>query len=47
VATPGLSVTGNHRGCNQVTGTFTVTEAVYDGPDSTYLERFAVRLSRA
>jgi polyisoprenoid-binding protein YceI len=41
VATPGLSVTGNHRGCNQVTGTFTVTEAVYGGPDSTYLERFA------
>lgn len=27
---PGLSVSGNSRGCNQLTGRFTVHEAVYD-----------------
>jgi hypothetical protein len=35
----GLSVYGNGRGCNQLTGSFTVTEAVYAGPDSSYLQR--------
>jgi hypothetical protein len=40
VATPGLSVFGNGRGCNTVTGTFTVTQAVYGGPDSSYLQDF-------
>ena len=38
---PGLSVDGEGRGCNELTGTFTVTEAVFGGPDSSYLERFA------
>jgi len=35
---PGLDVFGNGRGCNELTGTFTVLEASY-GP-SNYLERF-------
>jgi hypothetical protein len=39
-ATPGLSIFGNGRGCNTVTGTFTVTQAVYGGPDSSYLQDF-------
>jgi hypothetical protein len=39
---PGLSVDGMGRGCNQLTGTFTVTEAAFAGPSSSHLERFAV-----
>ena len=29
---PGLSISGEGRGCNELTGTFTVDEAVFGGP---------------
>jgi hypothetical protein len=38
---PGLSVDGNGRGCNTLTGSFTVTQAVFSPSDGT-LQRFAV-----
>jgi hypothetical protein len=37
---PGLSVSGEGRGCNELTGSFTVTQAVYGGADSSYLQDF-------
>jgi hypothetical protein len=39
---PGLSIDGNGRGCNELTGSFTVTQAVYGGTDSSYLQDFEV-----
>ena len=41
---PGVSVTGNGRGCNTVTGRFEVLEAVF-GPNG-YLERFHARFEQ-
>jgi hypothetical protein len=37
---PGLSVYGNGRGCNELTGSFTVTEATFGGPDNSYVQDF-------
>jgi hypothetical protein len=37
---PGLAIYGEGRGCNTLTGSFTVTEAVFGGPDSSYLQDF-------
>jgi hypothetical protein len=37
---PGLAIYGEGRGCNTLTGSFTVTEAVFAGPDSSYLQDF-------
>jgi hypothetical protein len=37
---PGLSVSGEGRGCNEPTGSFTVTQAVYGGTDSSCLQDF-------
>jgi hypothetical protein len=33
-------VSGEGRGCNELTGSFTVTQAVYGGSDSSYLQDF-------
>jgi hypothetical protein len=38
---PGLSISGEGRGCNELTGSFTVTEATFGGPDSSYIQDFA------
>jgi hypothetical protein len=37
---PGLDVSGVGRGCNTLTGSFTVTAVSLSGPNSTYVERF-------
>jgi hypothetical protein len=37
---PGLSISGEGRGCNELTGSFTVTEATFGGPDSSYIQDF-------
>jgi hypothetical protein len=37
---PGLSIYGQGRGCNELTGSFTVTEATFGGPDSSYVQDF-------
>jgi hypothetical protein len=37
---PGLSISGEGRGCNELTGSFTVTEATFGGPDSSYVQDF-------
>ena len=37
---PGLAIYGEGRGCNTLTGSFTVTEAVFGGPDSSYIQDF-------
>jgi hypothetical protein len=37
---PGLAIYGEGRGCNTLTGSFTVTEAVLGGPDSSYIQDF-------
>lgn len=38
-STPSMSISGMHRGCNTLTGTFTVEDAVYDGG---VMKQFAV-----
>jgi hypothetical protein len=37
---PGLAIYGEGRGCNTLTGSFTVTEAVFGGPGSSYIQDF-------
>lgn len=37
---PGLSISGEGRGCNELIGSFTVTEATFGGPDSSYVQDF-------
>ena len=39
---PGLAIYGEGRGCNTLTGSFTVDEAVFGGPDSSYIQDFVV-----
>jgi hypothetical protein len=39
---PGLAIYGEGRGCNTLTGSFTVEEAVFGGPDSSYIQDFVV-----
>ena len=39
---PGLAIYGEGRGCNTLTGSFTVTEATFAGPDSSYIQDFVV-----
>jgi hypothetical protein len=37
---PGLAIYGEGRGCNELTGSFTATEATFGGPDSSYVQDF-------
>jgi hypothetical protein len=42
-SSPGMDISGNGRGCNELTGTFTVDHAVYEGGR---LKEFAIRFEQ-